>query len=53
MTPRLLNALIQNGAAIPTAPMTTPASAGPIALLILTPTPLLAAAAARSCFGTS
>jgi len=53
MTPKLLNALIQNGAAIPSAPITTPPSAGPIALEMLMPTPLLATADASSCLGTS
>jgi len=53
ITAKLLKALIQNGAAMPSPPMTTPPSAGPIARLILTPTPLLATAAAKSCFGTS
>src|SRR5712675_516835 len=53
ITAKLHTALSQNGAAMPNPPITTPPSAGPIALLMLTPTPLLATAAAKSCFGTS
>ncbi len=52
MTPKLLSAFSQNGAALPNAPMMTPPSAGPIARPMLTPTPLLATAAARSRLGT-
>ncbi|SRR6266436_7301377 len=53
ITAKLLNALIQNGAAMPSPPMTPPPRAGPIAPLMLTPTPLLVTAALRSCFGTN
>ena len=53
MTPRLLIALTQKGAAIPKSPMMLPASAGPTARLMLTPTLLAATAGMRSCAGTS
>src|ERR1700722_5551946 len=52
MTPRLLIALIQNGAARPTSPMIVPARAGPTARLILMPTLLAATAGMRSLAGT-
>src|ERR1700676_1176362 len=53
MTPTLLNASSQNGAAIPNAPTSTPPRAGPMARLTLTPTLLAATAGDRSDFGTS
>src|ERR1700675_951222 len=53
MTPRLLNALSQSGAAIPSVPATTPPSAGPTARLTFMPTLLAATAEDRSDFGTS
>src|ERR1700722_1128526 len=53
ITPRLLTALTQNGAAIPATPMMLPASAGPMARLILIPTLLADTAGARSRAGTS
>lgn len=53
MTPMLLNALSQNGAAMPKAPTMMPPSAGPTARLTLTPTLFAATAAGSSGFGTS
>src|SRR6185437_1727556 len=53
ITPPLLNASSQNGAAIPNPAMITPASAGPTARLMLTPTLLAATAVARSSLSTS
>ena len=53
MTPRLLNALTQNGAAIPIAPASNPPIAGPTARLTLMPTLFAATAAGSSGFGTS
>ena len=51
--PRLLTALIQNGAAMPNAAATRRRAPGPIARLTLKPTLLAAIAVCRSCFGTS
>ena len=51
MTPTLLNALSQNGAAIPSAPTRMPPSAGPTARLTLMPTLFAATAADRSDLG--
>src|SRR5258708_40144777 len=53
MTPMLLKASSQKGAAIPSAPTMMPPSAGPIARLTLIPTLLAATAPDKSCFGTS
>lgn len=53
MTPMLLTASSQKGAAIPSAPTMMPPSAGPIARLTLIPTLLAATAPGRSCLGTS
>ena len=53
MTPSVLMALSQNGAARPERPITMPASAGPIARLMLMPTLLSEIAACRSSRGTS
>ena len=53
ITPRLLIASSQNGAAIPKPAMIAPPSAGPIARLMLKPTLLAATAGARSRLGTS
>ncbi len=53
MTPMLLNALSQNGAAIPAAPAMTPPSAGPTARLTLMPRLFAATAEDRSDLGTS
>ena len=53
MTPILLKASNQNGAAMPSAPTMTPPSAGPIARLTLMPTLLAATADGKSGFGTS
>ncbi len=53
MTPMLLKASSQKGAAIPSAPTMTPPSAGPIARLTLMPTLLAATADGKSGFGTS
>jgi hypothetical protein len=53
MTPKLLNALSQNGAAIPIAPTRRPPIAGPTARLTLMPTLFAATAAGKSGFGTS
>src|SRR5271165_3591295 len=53
MTPALLNALSQKGAAIPNALIRTPPSAGPIARLTLMPTLFAATAGDKSDFGTS
>lgn len=53
MTPTLLNALSQNGAAIPIAPTRMPPIAGPTARLTLMPTLFAATAAGRSAFDTS
>ena len=53
MTPRLLTALNQNGAAIPSGATITPPKAGPTARLRLTPTLLAAIAGLRSDLGTN
>src|SRR5215470_1280662 len=53
ITPTLLSALIQNGAASPATPMMMPASAGPTARLMLIPTLLSATAGGSSSRGTS
>ena len=53
MTPTLLKASSQNGAAIPSAPTRTPPIAGPIARLTLMPTLLAATAEGKSALGTS
>ena len=53
MTPILLKASSQKGAAMPNIPMMTPPSAGPIARLTLMPTLLAATADGKSGFGTS
>jgi hypothetical protein len=53
MTPTLLKASSQKGAAIPSVPMMIPPSAGPIARLTLMPTLLAATADGKSGFGTS
>ncbi len=53
MTPRLLTALNQNGAAMPSVTTMNPPSAGPTARLTLMPTLLAAMALASSGFGTS
>jgi hypothetical protein len=53
MIPRLLAALTQKGDAIPIAPISTPASAGPIARLTLMPTLFAATAPVRSSLATS
>src|ERR1700722_2146213 len=53
MTPILLKASNQNGAAIPSAPTMIPPSAGPTARLTLMPTLFAATAEGRSGFGTS
>src|SRR5579871_6416017 len=53
LMPRLLAALIQNGAVMPNAAVSAPPSAGPIARAMLKPTLLAAIATCRSCFGTS
>ena len=53
MTPSVLTALSQNGAASPQATMMSPASAGPTARLTLMPTPLSATAGRRCSRGTS
>src|SRR5579862_7516262 len=53
ITPMLLNALNQNGTAIPTVAIMTPPSAGPTARLTLMPTLFAATAPGRSDFGTS
>src|SRR5580693_5330578 len=53
MTPTLLKASSQKGAAMPSAAMMTPPSAGPIARLTLMPTLLAATADGKSAFGTS
>src|SRR5277367_829683 len=52
MTPKLLKASSQKGAAMPTVPTMTPPSAGPIARLMLIPTLLAATADGKSAFGT-
>ena len=49
MTPKLPPRAGPERAAMPNPPITTPPSAGPIALLMLMPTLLLATAAAKSC----
>src|SRR5262249_35699264 len=49
----VLKALTQEGAAMPSAPIAKPASAGPTARLRLKPTPLRATAARSSSLGTS
>src|SRR5512136_2542502 len=53
MTPRLLKALIQKGAAMPRAAVMTPPNAGPTARLILMPTLLAVTATGKSALGTS
>lgn len=53
MVARLLKASSQNGAARPSAAVTTPLSAGPIARLMLTPTLFTATAPCSSSRGTS
>ncbi len=53
MTPRLLKASSQKGAAMPRLRITTPASAGPRTRLILTPTLLVATAEESALAGTS
>lgn len=53
MLPRLLTALIQNGAAIPTAAVISPPRAGPSARLMLMPTLFIATADDKSLRGTS
>ena len=53
ITPRLLTASNQNGAAIPKARMTMPARAGPMTRLMLTPTLFAAEADESAGFGTS
>jgi hypothetical protein len=53
MIPRLLMALIQNGAAMPNRATMAPPSAGPTARLTLKPTLLAAMAGCRTCLGTS
>src|SRR5580658_5792235 len=52
MTPRLLRALVTNGAAIPSGPMIVPASAGPIARLKLKPMLFADTAPGSSSLGT-
>src|SRR4051812_21321404 len=53
MVPRLLTALTQNGTPMCAAAVSTPANAGPIARLILTPTLFAATAEGNSSRGTS
>src|ERR1700675_1789393 len=53
MTPALLNALSQNGAAIPKAPIRAPPNAGAMARLTLMPTLFAATAGDKSDPGTS
>src|SRR5579863_10608789 len=52
MTPKLLTALMTNGAAIPSGPMIAPASAGPTARLKLNPTLFADIALGSTSLGT-
>jgi len=53
ITPMLLKASSQKGAAMPSDPIRMPPSAGPIARLTLIPTLLAATAPGKACLGTS
>src|SRR5690242_14040934 len=53
IVPKLLNALLQNGAGIPNVAVKAPPRAGPTARLMLAPTLLIAIAEGKSCRGTS